>query len=51
MVQPFDGRAAYPLTRFTSGDLLDFAWSADGARLAIVQATTTNDIVLFRGLR
>ena len=51
MVQPFDGRAAYPLTRFTSGDLLDFAWSADGARLAIVRATTTNDIVLFRGLR
>ena len=39
------------LTRLSSGDVLDFAWSADGARLAIVRATTTNDIVLFRGLR
>jgi hypothetical protein len=51
MAQPFDGRPAYPVTHFTSGDILDFAWSADGARLAIVRATTTNDIVLFRGLR
>jgi Tol biopolymer transport system component len=51
MVQPFDGRPSYPLTHFSSGDILDFAWSADGARLAIVRATTTNDIVLFKGLR
>jgi len=39
------------LTHFSSGDVLEFAWSADGARLAIVGATTTNDNVLFRGLR
>ena len=51
MVQPFDGRPAYPLTHFSSGDVLDFAWSPDGAHLAIVRATTTNDIVLFKGLQ
>ena len=51
MVQPFDGRPAYPLTHFSSGDVLDFAWSPDGGHLAIVRATTTNDIVLFKGLQ
>jgi len=28
-----------------------FAWSRDGKRLAISRATTTNDIVLFKGLK
>jgi hypothetical protein len=29
----------------------DFAWSRDGQRLAISQSTTTNDVVLFKGLK
>jgi hypothetical protein len=29
----------------------DFAWSRDSTRLAIARSTTTNDIVLFKGLK
>lgn len=51
IVQPLDGTPAYQLTHFTDRDILDFAWSHDGKRLAITRATTTNDIVLFKGLK
>jgi Tol biopolymer transport system component len=50
-VQPFDGKPPYQLTHFTDRVIEDFAWSHDGKRLAIVRTTTTNDIVLFKGLR
>jgi Tol biopolymer transport system component len=51
-VQPLDGTPAYQLTRFTDGyAIVDFAWSRDGKHLAISRSTTTNDIVLFKGLR
>jgi hypothetical protein len=50
-VQPFDGKAPYQLTHFTDRIIEDFAWSHDGKRLAIARTTTTNDIVLFKGLR
>jgi serine/threonine protein kinase/Tol biopolymer transport system component len=51
-VQPLDGSARHQLTHFTDNRVItDFAWSRDGNRLAIVRATTTNDIVLFKGLR
>jgi Tol biopolymer transport system component len=51
-IQPLDGSPLTRLTHFTDGrQILDFAWSRDGARLAIARATTTTDIVLFRGLR
>ena len=33
------------------GTITDFAWSRDGKRLAISRSVTTNDIVLFKGLR
>jgi hypothetical protein len=49
---PIDGRAPYPLTQFADGrTITDFAWSHDGKRLAIARSLTTNDIVLFEGLR
>jgi Tol biopolymer transport system component len=51
-IQPLDGLPLAQLTHFTDGrEILDFAWSRDGARLAIARAATTTDIVLFRGLR
>jgi serine/threonine protein kinase/Tol biopolymer transport system component len=51
-IQPLDGSPPRQLTHFTDGrQILDFAWSRDGARLAIARATTRTDIVLFRGLR
>jgi Tol biopolymer transport system component len=50
--QPLNGAAPRQLTRFTDGrTILDFAWSLDGARLAVVRSTTSTDIILFRGLR
>ena len=51
IAHPLDGRRAYPLTQFTSGTITDFAWSPDGTRLAIARAQTTNDIVMFKGVR
>jgi Tol biopolymer transport system component len=51
MVQPLDGRPAYTLTQFTGGTITDFAWSPDGTRLAIARAMTSNDIVMFKGIR
>jgi Tol biopolymer transport system component len=50
-VQPVDGSAATPLTRFTDRrSILSFAWSRDFARLAILRARPSTDIVLFKGL-
>ena len=49
---PIDGKAPYQLTHFTDGrTITDFAWSRDGKRLAISRSVSTNDIVLFKGLR
>jgi hypothetical protein len=49
-VQPLDG-IARQLTPFADGRrVVGFRWSRDGRRLAILRATITNDIVLFKGL-
>jgi hypothetical protein len=50
-VQPLDGGPSRQLTHFTDRAIEAFAWSRDGKRLAIARSTTTNDIVLFKGLR
>jgi serine/threonine protein kinase len=48
--QPIAGGPPRPITRFTdlTGFIPSFAWSRDGKRLAVVRATTTNDIVLLK---
>jgi hypothetical protein len=52
-IQPLDGGAPRQLTRFEDDArvIADFAWSGNGARLAVARAVTTNDIILFRGLQ
>ena len=50
-VQPLDGAKPHQLTNFADRTIVDFAWSRDGKRLAIARASTTNDIVLFKGLK
>ena len=51
-VLPLDGTPVRQLTHFTDErPIADFAWSRDGQRLAIARTTTTNDIVLFKGLK
>jgi Tol biopolymer transport system component len=49
--QPLDGGPPRQLTRFTDRTIASFAWSRNGRRLAIARTTTTNDIVLFRGVK
>jgi Tol biopolymer transport system component len=50
-VQRFDGSPSRMLTSFTDRRrITDFAWSADGNRLAIARETVVNDIVLVKGL-
>jgi hypothetical protein len=51
IVQPLDGSGPKPLTGFTDRVITDFAFSADGKRLAISRLVTTNDIVLFKGFQ
>ncbi len=52
-VQPVDGGPPRQLTHFPNDGrtIWDFAWSADGKRLAVGRARATNNIVLFKGLR
>jgi citrate lyase alpha subunit len=51
-MQALDGSASRPLTRFEDGrEILDFAWSNDGARLAVARSRVSTDIVMFRGIR
>lgn len=49
-IKPLDG-APRQLTHFTDRTITDFDWSRDGRRLAIYRTTTTNDVVLFKGLK
>jgi serine/threonine protein kinase len=51
-LQPLDGSAPRPLTEFEDDlSIFDFAWAADGQRLAIARGKVSTDIVLFSGLR
>jgi Tol biopolymer transport system component len=51
-VQPLDGTPARQFTHFTDDHTIaDSAWSHDGRHLAIARTTTSNDIVLFKGLK
>ncbi|PWT83984.1 MAG: hypothetical protein C5B57_05675 [Blastocatellia bacterium] len=51
-ILPLERQTPHQLTRFSDDrTITDFAWSRDGKRLAIVRATVTNDIVLFKGLK
>jgi Tol biopolymer transport system component len=47
-VQPLDRSAPRALTNFTSEEVRDFNWSADGKELAVVRGHTDSDVVLLR---
>ena len=50
-LQPLDGGAAKPVTRFTGGDgVLSFALSRDGKQLAFQRGDSTLDVVLIRNV-
>jgi TolB protein len=48
-IQPIVGSAASPLTHFSSEKIFRFAWSQDGAKLAIERGVDVQDAVILRG--
>lgn len=44
--QSVDGGSRKQLTRFTSGETFDFAWSADGTQLFVTRGNIASDVVL-----
>jgi Tol biopolymer transport system component len=50
-VQRLDGGASRQLTAFTDKDIVDFAFSPDGTRLAVTRRTQLSDMVLIKGFR
>ena len=46
-----DGGPPHPLTTFTDKNIVDFAWSPDGKRLAMTRGRIVFDIVLMKGIR
>jgi Tol biopolymer transport system component len=48
--QPLNGGKPKQLTRFTSGQIFDFNWSPDGARLLLTRGNTSSDVVLLTDL-
>ena len=50
-IQSLDGSARRQLTSFPDdAEITDFAWSADGKRLAVARVFTSSDVVMFTGL-
>jgi Tol biopolymer transport system component len=47
---PLDGGSPRQIAQFSDRTIAAFAWSRDGKRLAVARTTTTNDIVLLKGL-
>jgi Tol biopolymer transport system component len=47
-LQPMDGSAVHPLTKFTEGRILNFSWSPDGKTLAYSRGKNIWDIVLIQ---
>ncbi len=47
-VEPLDGTKGREITDFSSQRIGDFAWSADGKRLAVLRAQFSSDVILLR---
>ena len=50
-LQPLDGSAPSALTHIPDAQILEFAWSRDGAQLAFSRGKRVNDIVLVKNLQ
>jgi eukaryotic-like serine/threonine-protein kinase len=48
--QPIAGGAPKQITTFSSGQIFDFNWTADGKQLLITRGETTSDVVLLSNL-
>ena len=50
-LQPLDGSSRRQLTGFKSGELMAFAWSADGQSCAFMHHAATRDVVLMKDFK
>jgi DNA-binding winged helix-turn-helix (wHTH) protein/Tol biopolymer transport system component len=48
MIQPVDGSQPFALTDFASQIVVDFDWSADGKKLAVIRGRAMGDVVLIK---
>jgi DNA-binding winged helix-turn-helix (wHTH) protein/Tol biopolymer transport system component len=49
--QPLAGGPPKQLTKFTSGEIFNFNWTADGKQLLLCRGSTTSDVVLLSNIR
>ncbi len=49
--QPLGGGEPHQITKFTSGLIFDFAWSADGKQLLLAKGNETSDVILISNFR
>jgi serine/threonine protein kinase/Tol biopolymer transport system component len=49
--QPLKGGPPHQLTKFNSGVIFDFSWSADGKRLLLCRGEVSSDVVLLTNFR
>jgi len=49
--QPLTGAQPRQLTKFTSGDIFDFNWSADHTKLLMTRGSVSSDVILLSNLR
>jgi hypothetical protein len=49
--QPFPGGDPKQITRFSSGRIFDFNWTADGKQLLVTRGEISSDAVLLSNLR
>jgi len=45
-IQPIDGSAGHPITKFDSEQIISFEWSPDGKNLGILRGHTDSDVIL-----
>jgi Tol biopolymer transport system component len=50
-IQPIDGKPAHALTDFTSGDIYNFAFAADGSRLYLARGYAVTNAVLISNFK
>jgi Tol biopolymer transport system component len=48
--QPLAGGNPKQITRFTSGRIFDFNWTADGKQLLVTRGEVTSDVVLLNNV-
>lgn len=49
--QPLAGGAPKQITKFTSGQIFDFNWTADGKQLLLTRGETISDVILLSNFR